>query len=224
MKTFLASLLWCSTAFGQIAVPTTTIPYEPIVAAVTVPSTGDSQVLWDYPPAVKAIQVDAKTLHVWAPPGSHTLGATVITIDWESKRFNALKHSATFAVSGSPTPPPGPGPAPPTPPVPSGKLTAIIFEESEDHTPAFARRLVQLRTGTAASYLKSKGHTLKIVDDDSTHEDGATTAMIAKIKAAGVSMPLLAVFNEAGELVKIMPLPDSVTADNVVETLRQLGG
>lgn len=223
MRAFLAFLFLASTAFAQIAVPTTTLPYEPIVATATVPATGDSQVLWEYPPTVRAIQLDAKTLHIWAPPGSHLLGATVITIDWDSRRFNVLRHSATFSVSGSPTPPPGPGPGP-LPPTPNGKLTAIIFEESENHSPAFARRIVQLRTGTAADYLKAKGHTLKIVDDDSQFEDGGTANLITKIKQSGAATPLLAIFNEAGDLIKIAPMPDAMTADNVIETLRQLGG
>lgn len=219
--------LWAAPAWAQITVPAQSQPHTPIVAAVDTSNsaTGSVQVLWEAGAGVSVLPVgDGSTVHVWAPPGVHTLRCDVFRVDWESKQFKVERHNATFTVGQAPPPGPQPEPVPPTPtPVPVGKLTAVIIHETEQDTPAFARMAVALRSGSAATWLKDNGHKLLILDDDTVDADGKPMALVATLKQLGVQMPALFVLDAQDNVVLKHALADTTTADNVVEYLRRIG-
>ena len=218
---------WASSAWAQITVPAQVQPHTPIVASVDTSSaaTGSVQVLWEAGAGVSVLPVgDGSTVHVWAPPGVHSLRCDVFRVDWESKQFRVERHVASFTVGQAPPPGPQPEPVPPPTPVPVGKLTAVIVHETEDDTPAFARLAVALRTGSAATWLKDNGHKLLILDDDTVDAEGQPIALVATLKQLGVQMPALFVLDAADKVVLKQTLADTTTADNVVEYLRRIGG
>lgn len=218
---------WVSPAWAQITVPTQVQPHTPIVASVDTSNsaTGSVQVLWEAGAGVSVLPVgDGSTVHVWAPPGVHSLRCDVFRVDWESKQFKVERHNASFTVGTPPEPEPQPEPVPPPQPVPVGKLTAVVLHESEDDSPAFARMAIALRSGSAATWLKDNGHKLLILDDDSVDAEGQPIKLVATLKQLGVQMPALFVLDGKDQVVLKQTLADSTTADNVVEYLRRIGG
>lgn len=217
--------LWVSPVWAQITVPQRVEPHTPIVASVDTSSaaTGSVQVLWEAGAGVSVLPVgDGSTVHVWAPPGVHSLRCDVFRVDWESKQFKVERHNAQFTVGTPPQPDPQPEPVPPPQPVPVGKLTAVVLHESEDDSPAFARMAVALRSGSAATWIKEQGHKLLILDDDTVDADGQPIKLVATLKQLGVQMPALFVLDAADKVVLKQTLADSTTADNVVEYLRRI--
>jgi hypothetical protein len=107
-------------------------PHTPIVASVDTSNsaTGSVQVLWEAGAGVQFLPVgDGSTVHVWAPPGVHSLRCDVFRVDWESKQFRVERHNASFQVGTPPEPEPQPEPVPPPQPVPvdePGPLAAIL--------------------------------------------------------------------------------------------------
>jgi hypothetical protein len=202
-------------------------PHTPIVASVDTSNsaTGSVQVLWEAGAGVSVLPVgDGSTVHVWAPPGVHSLRCDVFRVDWESKQFRVERHNAQFTVGTPPEPEPQPEPVPPPQPVPVGKLTAVILHETEESTPAFARMAVALRSGSAATWLKDNGHKLLILDDDSVDAEGQPIRLVATLKQLGVQMPALFVLDGQDRVVLKQTLAEGTTADNVIEMLRRVGG
>jgi hypothetical protein len=122
--------------------------------------------------------------------------------------------------------PPGPGPGPdPQPPPAEGARHVLVVYETADVTPAFARLLNGLRSGTGAKYLADHKHTLALIDDDAVTADGAKAALLEKY-AASVKFPrsLLVVDAASGAVVAIGELTDASTAAGVIEFLKQNGG
>lgn len=126
----------------------------------------------------------------------------------------------------TPTPDPEPKPDPPQPPVVQGKRLAVIVRETGDQSPALARTVVALRAGKQAAYLKEKGHTLKLLDDDSKTEDGLTDPDLALVEPEirGKPLPVLVVLTEDGRALGTTSLPAEFSADSVVEFIKKHGG
>jgi hypothetical protein len=122
--------------------------------------------------------------------------------------------------------PPGPSPPPvPPDPTPAGLRELVVIRETADSTPQQARLLTTLRTGAFDTYLRSKGHRLYVLDDDSVGSDGRPSPLVEAWKpiVAGIPMPVLVIVEPKtrGVLAK-QPLPES--ADAVLELLKQHGG
>lgn len=110
----------------------------------------------------------------------------------------------------------GVAPVPPTPPVPTpGKRQVVIVRESADDTPAQARIFTALRSGAEAGYLKDKGHTLLIFDDDDAN------SVVAKLKPLMVGPASMFVLDGQAVLAKL-PLPADAPA--VVAAIQANGG
>ena len=125
-------------------------------------------------------------------------------------------------VVGEPEPPVPPKPPdPPKPPVPDGPLQVTILHESTATTPEMARTFTNLRTGTSQSYLKSKGHTLNILDDDLTDAAGKPSPLVTKWAPIG-TLPELVIGTADGKVIWRGPLP--ATADGVIEAIKRAGG
>lgn len=197
--------------FLAISVPQQSAPYDPIVATCDAPE--GAQILWESDPATQFETVDGgRRIFIWAPPGNHELRCDVFSVDWESKQFSVARHRAAFTVGGvEPTPTP-------TPPV--GKLTAVIVHETEDDTASLSRAFVALRSGPSADWLKSQGHSLAIVDDDSTDVDGQPLKILQPLKALGVAMPALFVLDSTNRVVLQQTLPPDVTASGVISLIQ----
>lgn len=121
-------------------------------------------------------------------------------------------------IGQRPVPPPGPGPVPTPVPVPvpvSEKRCVLIVYESKAVTPAESRTYTNLRDGTAAAYLKSKGHMLDICDQNKPP---------ANKYAPFGKLPELLIFDAANPAVPLFRGPMPATADNVIEQLTRTGG
>lgn len=82
-----------------------------------------------------------------------------------------------------------------------GPRNIFIIHESADSTPSFARTLTALRNGPVADYLKSKGHSLAILDDDVTDADGQPPAVLMKWRAdyPTVKLPAILIADATGK-------------------------
>lgn len=144
---------------------------------------------------------------------------------------------STLVIVGQgpgPTPIPGPGPTPeppgPTPPIPTppvvvGPRAVLIVHEVADKTPDFARLITALRAGPQAEYLKTKGHTLRILDDDSLDQDGKPALEAWRPYFSSLTLPVLLVIDPTAKVVlhkeSIAP---SATAESVVQKVKEHGG
>ena len=125
-----------------------------------------------------------------------------------------------------PTPVP-PGPPPPVPPTPVevGKRTVVVVHESADATAERARLFTALRTGTNASYLAAKGHTLLILDDDSVDEHKQPLKLVSELVALGDALPFLAILDSnSGAVLHHRPLTPAANAEGVLTVLKENGG
>lgn len=168
-----------------------------------------------------AVERGTKAVFASGQPGQYTFVLATAAGD----------HVAVALVTvtvGVPTPqPPGPGPNPPQPPAPAGTRGVLILRESADTTPALARVLTGLRTGKAADYLRDKGHTLTILDDDAVGPDGKPAPLLDTFRAefSGVALPALIVYDLATKRVlDKRVIADTTTADSVVEVIKATGG
>lgn len=118
------------------------------------------------------------------------------------------------------------GDQPDTPPA-TGPRLAVIVRETENITPGLAGELVKLRTGTEADFLQRGKHQLAIIDDDAVDGDGQPAPILAKyatqIKTAGVPCLIIA-DAKTGKVLYAKPLPKDVTASNIIERIREVGG
>lgn len=150
--------------------------------------------------------------------------------------WNALKDvpsdiatSWVVVVSPSPVPvPPGPEPPPPVPPpdpTPAGLRTVILLRESAEDTPSMGRLINSLQAGKAREYLKSKGHSAFVLDDDAVNSDGQPSELVAKWKAfLDVPLPAVAILDEKGALLFKISLAEGATADEIISWVKAKGG
>lgn len=214
--------------WGQIQIPAEVAIYQPIIA--TCPAAAGAQVLWESSAQVHyEVGEEGRRLFVWAPPGEHELRCDVFTVDWEAKRFSVERHRAKFKVVGGsptpvpPTPPPDPVVPPPTP-TPVGKLTAVIVRESEEDTPVLGGVFVALRTGEPAKWLRERGHTLVIIDDDTTDAQGNPIPLVQTFKSLGIAMPALFLLDSTNQVIHKSTLSATTTADGILQVIRDTGG
>jgi hypothetical protein len=82
---------------------------------------------------------------------------------------------------------------------------------------------VALRAGAAAKYLKEKGHSLFILDDDSVDESGKPSPVLEKWRPVfkDIVLPALIVSNKDAVL-KVMPCP--ANPDDVLLEIKKTGG
>lgn len=137
--------------------------------------------------------------------------------------------------SDIPTPvppqPPVPPPVPPMPvppvPTPAGSRALLILRETAETTPQLARLVTGLRSGPSAEYLKSKSHTLDILDDDSVGSDGKPSKIVEGWRPhfKDLTLPALLIYDPKTKVVVFkQSLPVTETAESVVATLRAHGG
>ena len=114
-------------------------------------------------------------------------------------------------------------------PVPSvlvseGPRNIFIIRETEDSTPAIANVVTGMRVGAADAYLTSKGHTLWILDDDTTDPSGTPSQVVQQwiAKLEGLPLPVLIVADKENKLLSKQPLPKTV--DEVLAAIRTAGG
>ncbi len=126
-----------------------------------------------------------------------------------------------------PEPEPEPKPVPPKPDVVVGPKNIVIFRESKDTTHEFARTISLLRSGEPAEYLKSKKHSLYILDVDTRKGDGQQPKVVQDwlptIK--GMQLPCMVIFDPTtNKLVHKQELSANATADQVVVSIKGNGG
>ena len=103
----------------------------------------------------------------------------------------------------------------------------MIVRETADVTTPQSALLVKLRTGTAGSYLKTKGHTLSILDDDSVNEHGQPSKVVEAWRPhfAGMTLPALFIIDaQTRQLLHKESIAPTATADNIIERVREHGG
>lgn len=116
-----------------------------------------------------------------------------------------------------------PIPVPPTPPVVEGKRDVVIVHESADKTPEFGSLVVELRKpGTNAdNYLKSKGHTLTILDDELLRESRWNSLLGSRLDR----LPRLFIVDPRTNAILFeVAIPPGYTADQITERIRETGG
>lgn len=130
-------------------------------------------------------------------------------------------HTITMGKLIPPVPP-----VPPTPPVVSGLRTVLIFRESADATTKTRDMIVSLRAGAQASYLKSKGHTLVIMDKDTLDATGKSALEKWLPLLSGTPLPALVVYDPVSKtIVDKETIPDTdKQADFVIEAVKKTGG
>lgn len=128
-------------------------------------------------------------------------------------------------VPPAPVPPVPPGPKPPEPgptPVVSGKRELMIVRETADTTPDFARTITALQgKGAAYDYLRSKGHRIAILDDQSP----ASVRQAWRPHFDGMTLPALVILDaETRNLLYKGPLSPTASADSIIVKLKEYGG
>lgn len=202
---------------------------------------------WTLPEGVSEEVGDGgRALFLWAREGKYTIRLAitytiqVLTPDPADQTKGVpttlvlppYEFAHTFSVGAAPAPPtPPPGPTPPPTPTPTpppaveGRRTVVLLHESQDDSAAFARMAVQLRTGEQADYLKAKGHTLLILDDDSTDQLGNRPKLVVDLLAVTPQLPALFVLDSAtGAVLHSRPLTDAANAAGVLAVLKEYGG
>lgn len=115
------------------------------------------------------------------------------------------------------------GAKPPVPPVTEGKRLVVIVADLKDTTPERAAMFNNLRTGTEAQYLSSKGHQLLILDEAQETADGTPDPFVAKLKAMGEALPAEFVLDlQTKAVIAKQALPSTSAA--VVDFVKGNGG
>lgn len=211
-KPFLVGLLcvWCTwelAALGQIVVPPESEVHSPVVAslAASIPDGAQVQGGWTLPSG--KLLPCGQSVHVWAPPGKHTIGyrgvwikTRPLVIEGETvqvlENFGFIDETATFVVKGGG---PDPGPDPPVPP--PSRRWALVVEESSQRTPAQSSLLVTLRS-------EYQGRLL-IADKDTSAPK--LQQWVSQVPA-GSSLPVLVIASTDGALIRVVPMPITVEA------------
>jgi hypothetical protein len=210
-----------ATAASITITPESAEAYDPVTATLDTEIPIGARVLgngWTFSKGVKVLPVSATVLHVWAPPGKHTIRydgvwfhtKTIAIVDKEGNDqtiesllgIGMIDSAASFTVGGEPQPDPKPDPPPPTP-GPLAEMWVIVVEESSDRTPAQAQVLF---TYSLPNWLARNGHHFRLVDRDQPAED--LSAWIAQ--AEQHDLPRLFLVGEDGEAVYEGPLPETI--------------
>lgn len=190
--------------------------------------TGVSEIKWrviarnakEYDPQIDLSGIRSETAHVRSSrPGDYFVIVCGIQnnhlVQWE-------KELTISGIAPPPTPPKPPIPPKPEPepPVVAGKRKVIIVRESSKDDAAMSRLLINLRDGTAADYLKSKGHLLDVLDADQLKPSDPWQPLLTDVTLPAAFY----VDTETNTIVYKENLAKTVTADNVIETLKRHGG
>lgn len=158
-------------------------------------------------------------------PGTWTI--VVAAIEGDKVWQQAVPLVIGDGVKPDPIDPDIPTPPVPPDPIEAGKRTLLLIRETADSTPAMRSLVTLLRTGTNAEYLRSKGHELAILDDDTVGPDGQPAPVLEAWRQhfAGMSLPVLILIDQqTGELVHKLELPATATAADVIAALKEHGG
>lgn len=197
-------LVLAHAAHAEITVPATIAPYKPIVAVLktaNVPPGAQVRGTWSVTGG-DLVQVQADTVHVWAPPGTYTVTASGVWVLTEPVEVNGktipvlidfgqYSESATFTVGGV---------VPPVPPPTPSKAWGVILEETRERTPQQAALWLKVRSEFQA------GPKLLILDQDSPDAAAYLSAV------GGLSLPVLLVCNESGQVVSSAACPTTLAA------------
>lgn len=132
----------------------------------------------------------------------------------------------------APTPPQPPKPPieiviPPQPPVEQGRRTVAIVYETEDGTDNFARQIIRLRDEEKefAPYLKEKGHTLYVLDDDTANAEGELSEFVKALLPLNSSLPCIYVLDSSdGRPLANRTVTFDVTAEEIMAFIKENGG
>lgn len=181
-------------------------PHTPIVLSVD----ADGYQLTIKPQPGGTYSPDAKTLCVWAGPGSYTLFA---------RGADGRGLFAEFTVGGdSPLPPPDP-PAPPGP-TPQ-KISAAIVEESSARAAITPAQVAALVSADPAKWSKAAGSKYFVLDRDALAKDNQPNDTVRFfLKHAGEKLPALVIGTSGSKQVLYNgPLPpDSASLLKLLET------
>jgi hypothetical protein len=226
-------------AFGQSVTLPAEVRGAPGAWIIVAPEAVDGgQPKWQVDPALQEVRLDL----LLPPETIASLRGKVLTCSTPG-RFRVLAWNAKGDVASNlaecwvvivdprpPTPPPDPPQPPdptpgPTPPVPAGARAVLILRETAESTPQLARLLTQLRTGQHAEYLRSKGHSLSILDDDAVGSDGRPSPAVELWRPhfAGLTLPAVLIYDPTSKVV-IAKQSLPATSAEVIETLKRHGG
>lgn len=169
-----------------------------------------------FPPDV-AIQARGKVLSA-SKPGLYKVECWNAKGDVPSDIATCWVHvlGTPPEVDPAPTPKPKPDVVTP-PPVVAGPRTVLIVRESATDSPSDARMFASLQAGQAHQYLKSKGHSAYVLDDD----DPLGAKWVA---ALGIALPAAAILDDKGVVVFKFSLANGATADELLAVLKSKGG
>lgn len=111
----------------------------------------------------------------------------------------------------------------PIPNIEHGPRNILIVRESEQDTNTkLDSALVQLRNGMAADYLRSKQHTLLILDPDTTDASGNPPPALAawREKFPSRQQPVLIISDKAGKVLYAEPLSEQATSQSILEIVK----
>ena len=189
--------------------------------------------IWDYDPLLAPYEGCENRDFVFSctVPGEYAITLVGTSGDIPAK----YRHTIRIGGTG-PTPPgpgPGPGPKPPVPPIPVPVVTELPFQvtiihESADDTVEQARLWSLLRSGTAAAYLKGKGHTLNILDDDTPDSKGAPSPAVTQWAPFTEGLPTVVIADKNGKLIHRYKLPfepnKPIPVETILDELKKRGG
>lgn len=99
-----------------------------------------------------------------------------------------------------------------------GPRLVVIVRESEGDSPAFARMVTNLRNGEPAKTLEAGQHQLDVLDDDNP----AAAKWLPALQ--GLQQPAVLVVRPPDKVLAKQSLPDSATAQTVLDILKANGG
>lgn len=200
------ALLLLTSLLGQTTIdaPSEVEPYKPIVVTANVVAPEGSQVsyLWDAN-TVESIVVNDKILHVWAPPGKHTIELITFAINWEARTSQVARVKATISVKGSVVNPPDPPSPPDDPNPPTVKaVSALIVYEKDDLTSTQSLVMNSIRN----TYTSGK---LKMLDKDAqtTANQPFLTQVLEHIGSQ--QLPVVVAVQNDSSLGAVVEMPNS---------------
>ena len=156
-------------------------------------------------------------------PNARYKFAAVATLNDEQTRQDFVVVVGDAPPVPVPPVPPGPKPPEPTPPpVVAGKRELMIVRETADTTPDFARTITALQgKGAAYDYLRSKGHRIAILDDQSP----ASVRQAWRPHFDGMTLPALVILDaETRALLYKGAISPTASAEEVIAKLKEHGG
>lgn len=249
LRSIILCCLLSSICWGEINVPETNAPYDPIFAKLEldIPKNAEVKVVWGVSSAADTsatiIPVKDNEAHIWAKPGKHRVTASVTWIEFEnveitqadgSKRVikNLLRwdsdfQTKIFSVGTAPDPiPPTPIPPKPDPgPTPEpGPRWIIMLQNIEDTSP----QLEDLWTDIWNYNQENQKHSMIQLEDDTVGADGSKPTWLVKylqlLKEKNVSLPamIIATTTSPAQVLYAGKSPSSV--EEYQNLIKQHGG